>query len=204
MINLLSYFVGSILWMLPLLGIPQSIEQDTILAKHYDEKEIDQLRAIVSFFDKYMLNACQRDSNIEACYQQFFDRLSNPNSFNIGIPFEDQSIFYLKDLDQKLFHSIWSYSPSRTQTADDYLQYYNKISYNPTGRYRKFLKNVSKAEPYFNKYVEPIEIAGDLSPSLFKGFLYNPSGLDFNNERHRLILAIHFLIFNDRIATTPK
>ena len=162
------------------------------------------MNSIVTFFDEYVQSNCQGGSKITVCYQQFFDRLYDPDNFNIGVSFDEQSEFYLQKLSPRVFNSIWSYSQARVKLADGQLQYYNSINYNALGEYRKFLKDVSEEEPYFKKYVEPIETAGDLSPSSFKGFLYDPSGLDFSDERHRLILAIHFLTFNHKIATTPK
>lgn len=177
-----------------------TLQQDTILAKHYRADEIDQLATIVNFFDAHVVSTCQNSDDIKVCYQQYFDHLSD--SFDIAVPFKDQADLYLKSLSKEVFNSIWTYSPGRAQLADGTIQWYNAIDYHPEGAYRKFLKDVSEAEPYFAKYVEPIESSGSIAQP--DGFLYDPSGLDFTNVRHRLILAVHFLTYNDQIATQPR
>lgn len=182
----------------------QVLKRDSILTKYYDAEEIKQMQNILSFFDNYIIESCQNSDDISVCYQQYLDRLSASDSLNLGVPFEEQRILYLKEIEPQLFRDIWTYSPGRARKQDGSLQYHNSINYNPTGRYRKFLKDVAEVEPYFNQYVEPITTAGDLSPSLYTGFAYDPSGLNFNDERHRLILAIHFLTVNDRLATHPR
>ena len=184
--------------------MPPSLTEDTVLMQHYSTEEIAQLEAIVSFFEGYALQDCQGSDSISLCYQQYLNRLWPTDSLIIGVPFKEQNIFYLADLDKGLFHSIWTYSPSRAHLGGDQWQYYNQIDYNRSGRYWKFLKDVAEVEPYFYKYVEPMEAAGDFPPSTYTGFAYNPSGLDFNNERHRLILAVHFLMVNDILVTTPN
>ena len=180
------------------------LPQDTILTQYYDTEEIEQLDAIVAFFDKHVLQACQGSDSLAVCYQQLFDRLLNSDTLDVGVPFGEQNEFQLSNLDRSLFHSIWTYSASRAHEPNGDSQYYNDINYNRGGQYWRFLREVSGAEPYFRKYVEPVEAAGDLPPSLYTGFAYNPSGLDFNDERHRLILAVHFLTVNNRIATYPR
>ena len=182
----------------------QSLDQDSILTKYYDAKEIQQMQTVLHFFDTYVIENCQDSKDTSVCYQQYFDRLSASDSLDIEIPFEEQRTLYLKKITPALFHDIWVYSPGQRRMKDGSLQYYNAIDYNPSGKYRAFLEDVAKAEPYFKKYVEPITTAGDLSPSLYRGFAFDPNGLDFNDERHRLILAIHFLTVNDRLATQPK
>ncbi len=180
----------------------QKLQDDSILTKYYEPDEVEQMEAILIFFDTYVLRACSGNSDIEVCYQQYFDRLLASNDFNIGIPFKDQAELYFKELDKEVIHSIWGYSPNRTQLEGGQMKFYNAIDYNRKGRYWKFMKDVAEAEPYFDKYVEPIEAAGTISQPT--GFLHDSSGLNFSNERHRLILAVHFLTYNDQIATKPR
>jgi len=58
----------------------------------------------------------------------------------------------------------------------------------------KYLSAVSFiADTSLQKYLEPIEAAGSLSPSATSGLLINHALFDLTNERNRLIFAIHCL-----------
>lgn len=183
------------------LSMAQPLEHDALLKKYFSVEELAELDCTRIFFNEQMLDSCEGSQDTKVCYQQFFDYLSKKTSLDSILSYEQQWKFY-PDIDRQLFNSIWSYSAYKANELSS-VKYYNAIDYNPTGKYRKFLKEVSEAEPYFTQYVESIETSGTLSPYLLDGFVYDPSGLYFKNARHQLILAIPFMTFNDRMATSP-
>lgn len=186
-----------------------SLYSDSLLTKHFNQEEIAQLDSIRTFFNNYVLNTCEGEKTINVCYQQFFGQLLEnievQTQYHIGVPYAEQEELY-EQINEGLFGSIWRHSTPKVYVPSvDSLVTYSTIDLrSQDSRYMEFLKDVSAEEPYFGKYIEPIIDFGHLSPSLTQGMLYNHRDLDFSNERHQLILAIHFLTVNDQEANQPK
>jgi len=111
------------------------------------------MQTILDFFDQRVLLSCEESKNIASCFQQYFKRLSNPNNFDLSVPFQEQKALY-EELDKDVFQSIWTYVDSRRQVADGSKVDYKSISYNLSGKYRKFLNDVATAEHYFDQSVD--------------------------------------------------
>lgn len=182
-------------------AIPTSLHQDIVLKKYFEPNEIAELDSIRVYFNEQILYHCQDSKGLASCYRQFFELLRHQRSLDTLLSYEKQWKFYPK-IDRQVFNSIWSYAVHRANETSS-RKYYNSIDYAPEGRYRKFLKEVSEDEPYFKQYVEPITSSGTLPPNLLVGFARDSSGLNFDNLRHQLILAVHFMTFLDQIATSP-
>lgn len=179
-----------------------SLQNDSTASKYFTKKELKQLDRIRTFFNQQVAKNC-RKSGIETCYQQYLDRLNEASYPKLNISYAKQKNLYNR-IDKHLYHKIWQDSVKGRDPVTKKMVSRRELGYNMKGDYMRFLQDVADEEPYFRQYTEAIEAAGELPPSLFDGFAYNPSGLDFSNERHQLILAIHFLTYNDRRATRPK
>ena len=197
--TLLSVLIWATSWW----SYQHSLPNDPLLAKHFSRQEITQLDNIRTFFNQQIMKNCHEDSSIKACYQQYLDRLNKADRPELNISYAEQKNLY-KKIDKDLYHKIWQDSVKGRDPGTRKMISRRELGYNMKGTYIKFLQDVARKEPYFHQYTEAIEVAGELPPSLLDGFAYNPSGLDFNNERHQLILAIHFLTFNDQRVNNPK
>ncbi|MGB3851337.1 MAG: hypothetical protein WA958_15310 [Tunicatimonas sp.] len=182
-------------------GFSHSID-DPIIDRYFTSEDAHQLDSILTFFNQQILSDCQGNKDIVHCYQEYFNRLDTSGIYT-GISYEEQQDLY-ESIGEVLWKKIWEYQTEKKYDSTSRLVTSKELNYSLQGSYMKFLKDVAEEEPYFKQYVNPIEVSGDLSPALFKGFLYDPSGLDFSNQRHQLIIALHFLTFNDKLNNMPN
>jgi len=207
----LSYLLIPILWFSFLVEKESIQEIDPLLAKHFRQEEIAKLDGIRLFFNEQLLQNCEGSQDLEVCYQQFFDRLKakisseKKENFELGLPIEKQKALY-QQIDEILFKEIWRQSTSKAYAPSlDSMVSYSTIDFRTKDSlYIMYLKDVSQEEPLFAQYLEPILNAGHLPLPLTYSMLLNPSGFDFSNPRHQLILAIHFLTLNDQTASRPR
>lgn len=197
-----------ILWIPPAKAhVP--IVKDSLLDRHFSKTEVAQMHNIRKFFNTYIMENCENAETLELCYQEFFSRMlaafKGKGAFKVGIPFDEQQILYTS-LDQHFQKEIWVdtkpkvYAPS----VDSVVAYTTIDLRAPNSRYIDFLKEIAQEENYIKMYLKPILAVGHLPFQLTQSMVNNPSGLDFNDEYHQLILAIHFLTINDQIESRPK
>ncbi|MBK8627678.1 MAG: hypothetical protein IPN86_19590 [Saprospiraceae bacterium] len=67
------------------------------------------------------------------------------------------------------------------------------------GKYLDYLeKEISQINPKTKLYIEKFSMAGDISPSIFADVVKNYGEYDIEDERIRLLIAIHYLTINHR------
>ena len=177
---------------------------DQTTKKLFTTTEINDLAKIQTFFDKSIgLTDSDKQENVEKVYTDFF--LQNADiekvaDFKTLINFSDQKELY-NQLDENTFNDIWEISWSKKGNSVDSLQH---IQLNGHGKYMDLLKTVGKQDTVINNYYNSLEIAGDISPSMFADLVRNYENYNINDSKIRLIIAIHYLTINDQLKRKAK
>ncbi len=177
---------------------------DETIKESFNTTEINDLTKIQSYFDKSIgLTENENQENLEKVYTDFFLQNSNiekVSDFKLSINFNDQKKLY-NQLDKKTFDNIWEISWSTKWNSNDTLKH---IQLNRHGKYTEFLKTVGKQDSVINNYYNSLEIAGDISPSMFADLIKNYKNYNVNDPKIRLIIAIHYLTLNDQFERKEK
>ena len=146
--------------------------------------ELSELNSIVSQFDEILKKEYQVASAEEAYlkYSDYF--IKNINSVPIFNDFGKLSDQIYK---MSVFDKIW------VQNKDS--EYINLAM---NSDYFIYLKYLGKKNKFINEYVERIEEANDIPPSLVAGFAKNINTIDLTDKNNRLVFAIHYLTLMNR------
>ena len=171
----------------------------------FSKTETNELIGLLQMFDKSICEIEKIDErNIQECYNSFSKRIWNE------IQEEDYSIGLTKELQHKLTsnlsdelkNEIWFKGKGvinrryPINSKNIYPDTVESISLNQN-KYFKFLKNeVAKVNSNTKKYFERLEAVGDISPSMFADVAQNYSKYNINDERLKLLFAIHYLTLN--------
>ncbi|MEN8123272.1 MAG: hypothetical protein ABFS35_23245 [Bacteroidota bacterium] len=120
--------------------------------------------------------------------------------FEIGIPFENQIQMYDR-IDEITFQNIWTFNKSWKPDLPGTLKSIG-IKYN--SKYVDFLELFGKESEVVNNYYEDLMSCGDISPTMVADVLINHAQYDIQDERIRLLIAIHYLTLNDQYERKEK
>lgn len=169
----------------------------------FDRTEIQDLREIIQFFNTAICTSENlSNDDVNKCYNQYLKRLNENLTTEVGlelqISFEDQKAF-LEQLNPNTLNQIWSYEKIWNKTSDTLeIRDYN------LGKYMEFLKEFGKANDKANKYYENLMSIGVISPSAFADMLINYREYNTEDERIKLLIAIHYLTINEENYVRKK
>lgn len=172
----------------------ESLRDYPEIQKIFTQAEINDLRLILEFFDN---TVCESENvnkrNLAECYEKYFQRLSKEaetgyTDYRISEK-EVEELF--NQIDNSTFNQIWwIIDNERTEN----------ILLNTQGQYFQFLKAFGKTNPKAKNYHEYLIMVGDISPNIVADIFLNYRDYDIDDERIRLLLAIHYLTLNDRYS----
>ncbi len=191
-----------------MLVVCQSCKKENRLQsnKTFDETETKEIIELLNKFDNEICSIENQAGNeISNCYQSFFERIwkeVETGNYDIGINEENHKEI-IETLSPRLIKEFWREgqgvinrripnSKSR-KTFPDTIQ----SIYITQGKYFEFLKNEvaeidSKTEWYFERFNQVM----DISPSLFADVAKNYELYNIEDDRVRLLIAIHYLTLN--------
>ncbi|MFY0685350.1 MAG: hypothetical protein JXR20_12430 [Balneola sp.] len=170
-----------------------SLEEDSIVQKHFSESEIAYLDSILTFFDMEVVKQTSCTEIIPS-YKKLFqivkDSLETDRS-SIAIEIDQQKYQKLfstlpDSFQQKLWYTGYAHD---SRTADS--TFFRDLR--STGTYAAFLKTTSKRNDFLFEYYDDLEHGASITPSMNANMLLFPEKLDIEKERERLIYAIHFI-----------
>ncbi|MCL3782229.1 hypothetical protein EMN47_17715 [Prolixibacteraceae bacterium JC049] len=177
---------------------------DQTIKESFDTTQINDLVKIQSFFDKSIgLTENDKQENMGKVYNDFFLQNSNikkVSDLKLSINLNDQKALY-NQLDKNTFNDIWEISWSKKGYSTDTLKH---IQLNRQGKYVELLKTIGKQNTVISNYYNSLEIAGDISPSMFADLIKNYKNYDIKDPKIRLIIAIHYLTLNDQFERKEK
>jgi hypothetical protein len=68
----------------------------------------------------------------------------------------------------------------------------------------EFLKTFGEEDSVINNYYNSLDIAGDISPTMFADLAINYKNYNLKDPKIRLIIAIHYLTLNDKYERKEK
>ena len=173
--------------------------------KTFSKTETNELINLLQMFDKSICEIEKIDNkNVQECYNAFSNRISNEiqeGDYSIGLNKELQDKI-IGNLSDDLKNEIWFKGKGvinrryPINSKNIYPDTVESISINQN-KYYQFLKNeVAKVNSNTKKYFERLEAVGDISPSMFADVAENYSKYNLNDERVKLLYAIHYLTLN--------
>ena len=180
------------------------LSNDQTIKESFNTIEINDLTKIQSFFDKSIgLTESDKQENLEKVYTDFFlqnSDIEKVSDFKLSLNFNDQKKLY-NQLDKRTFDNIWEISWSTKWNSNDTIKH---IQLNRQGKYVEFLKSFGEQDSVINNYYNSLEIAGDISPSMFADLIKNYKNYNIKDPKIRLIIAIHYLTLNDQFERKEK
>lgn len=206
-----SNLLISIFFILGLLSCSSSNHEqlltDSTINSIYKTNEVEELSKILTYFQNEI---CSKQltsiSDTLECFRAYMDFLKSnmhSDSINLQINFSSQQEFY-NEISQEMFTDIWevswkirSYSNSKKDTL-------KAIGYNSSGRFMELVKQTGNDHESIKRYHYAIESAGGLSPTAMGDLMAFPENYDISDVRIRLIIAVHYLTFNDDMKRFEK
>lgn len=178
----------------------QALTDDSLIRQHFTAQEIVGLQQIVAFFDQQVRQSCPSGEDMHRCYRDYLENLIGTPAngvLDLKITQEKETAF-LKSLDKALFDNIWKYSEGTTSTDDSTYAVGTYLDYKHHGAYLTFLESVAQHDDTLtlDPYLAAYKASGSVSPSMVGYFVYKYTMFDTRIPRHRLILAVHYLIVN--------
>jgi len=170
-----------------------TLENDTIVNKYFDKSEIKELHKLVIFFDNIVLNNCVLEDSLAICYTKYYKEIYETAILTGNIDFKlDRNKLNdtVDSLSKSTFNKIWKYRDFVHRKTGEHIQ---ELQIKLQSNYFDFIIESAKVDSKWKAYYDNIMTAGDISPTLISGVLYNCEQFNFDFERERLFLAIHHL-----------
>ena len=170
-----------------------TLKSDKTVHLVFGKEEIRDLEKILSFFDDLV---CKQDSpateNVISCYRNLLNRMKNDaTSGNVDVQISNNKIQQLlNQIGDGTFDQIWYLRGVDSNQSD-------AIDINLEGKYFAFLDEVGKTNPKIRIYCEKLRNSGVVSPSMVSDILYDHEEYNIEEEKIRLIIAIHYLTINN-------
>lgn len=179
----------------------QELKSSQIAKSVFTNNEIRDLKIIMDFFTEQISDSEYKNNG--ECYQRFFERMKNNSDsgiFEIKIPFENQTQMYEK-ISDTTFKNIWVLNKSWKRDSPHTLKHIG-IKYDC--KYVDFLELLGKEYEVVSNYYKGFMSCGDICPTMVADVLINYDQYDIQDERIRLLIAIHYLTLNDQYKRKEK
>jgi hypothetical protein len=171
-----------------------TIKDDPNVQEIFNSDEIPELDMIIKYFDSTIITNT-KNQNIAQAYHEFFEKISNNESLQdlkkILDNDNDTKAFIKKFKNRKVFKEIWKYSYDYRHKPGDIS--YMHLSLNLQGKYFKLLKSIGKNNVFIKEYVNSVQSAGCINPSLIAFIIKNHNAMDFQKPANRLFWAVHYI-----------
>ncbi|MFT6020572.1 MAG: hypothetical protein ACI9CQ_003378 [Saprospiraceae bacterium] len=169
------------------------LRSDELISRHFNNFQIDDLETIMAFFEK---KTCQTVPTTPGtaidCYKAFSKSLSVEGSFgelDLGLPLEEQKEM-MTTLRPVTYNAIWV---DRNQIQTDTTA---KFGLKYGGQYANFLKAFGKENEAIKQYIDVFDQVGNITPSMIASVLLEYEKFGLENQRGRMVLAIHYVTLN--------
>lgn len=170
-----------------------NLSQYPLIKETFNKSEIVDLEKILTFFD-YQIHQEFKTKSIKDDYSFFYKKslkdLENGIMY-IGFSLRQQDSLF-REINQKTISEIWNKGKSFKETDT-----VNIIYLKTDSKYIEFLKSLGKKNNYIKSYTDDLTNFLDITPHQSYFFTNNYDSLNFNDDRVRLIIAIHYLTLND-------
>lgn len=194
MIDFKKYFlliIISLAFVLSCSVKKDGLEKDTIILKHFNKNEYQELKIVLNDFDS-IISTIYKDKSFELSYKSFLKNLIDLKSPNEQLEKSliDLSKFHISS---KLKNDIWC----ENKVFNKNLQFVKfETDLNLKGKYLEFLSDFDETL-VLGQYCNDIFASGGInSPVVISNSNHNFLKLDLSNDRNRLIIAIHYITIN--------
>jgi hypothetical protein len=177
-------------------------KSDDLLTNYFNKSEIKTIEKLIQYFDDYVITQTSNQLTIDKAYIAYFEKIkpaiAQAADFSIFLPSIDDRILFYKTLDKNILSEIYNISDTltiifrgETEPRKVYSPYSFKL--NLHGKYSDFLNELSLRNDFIKSYYEIIQLAGDITPSLYAMILHENNEIDFDNSEERLVVIISLL-----------
>ncbi len=185
-------------------AVKKDLKSDETIIKIFNKREIKDLDRLVNFFETQICSGQKTNKiNIQECYERFFKKMNQSEKAGeiiLNISFAEQKIVY-DQISKKTFDEIWEQGWKIRNNNDVRLKFYGLKT---KGKYVEFLKEFGLVNSFVHEYHSSLQIAGDISPSMFAGTIKRFKEFDISDPKIRLLIAVHYLTINDNYKRKEK
>lgn len=180
----------------------KSLENHSIITEIYTQEEIEDLKKVMIFFESRICES--KVFSLKDTYKCYDDYL-----FGIKKKIKDEDINFnflaIDDLEKlqeiigdKSFNQIWNYKIVKEKNNEI-------ILVNNKGKYMEFLNKYSEDNKKIQSYYNLLKSSsGYISPSIIFDIFINKNYYNLNDERDKLLIAIHCLTANKQVNLNKK
>jgi hypothetical protein len=174
---------------------------NNLLLKHFSKAEIETIDKIITYYDQFVRSKSEANLSLDQAYKAYlanFKGSVSAGELSNYLPSKDNRIEFYQTLDSMHLAEFYTISDSvwvRTNRENGRQRIFSPYSFklNLHGKYIAFLKEFCPSSTFFKDHYEHIEIAGDLSPSIYARIFHEYNQIDFNKKEERLVLIISLL-----------
>lgn len=179
----------------------QNLKTDSTVNSIFTAQEISDLEKILNFFTHQIcevedINKIQAAGCFESYFKNLEERSRGSSHFNLKLSLEKQKTFY-NSIDTSTFNDIWHYQKLQNLITRDTII---ELSLDPGGKYAEFLHALGQEYDKVGLYYDDLKACGGISPVTMAELMKNYQEFPFNDERIRLLFAIHYLTLNDQFS----
>jgi hypothetical protein len=172
------------------------------LRNNFSKEEIADLQRITEYFNNQICE--DENSDLRSCFHKVFPDLLEDDGQSVldNVDFEKQKELY-HSISKSTFEGIWEFRKAKYYSTGLELK---TITSRYNGKYQKYLVELGKNNTEIKKYTEDLIDSGDFEPiNSFQLRIYkNPSKFNLDNPNIQLVIAVHYLTYNDQQKRTDK
>lgn len=171
------------------------LSEDKVILKIFSKEEIIGLNSIISYQNS-IIKKHGISNNLSQSYFNYIDSYKKVESGlqliakikNDQIKLDSMLISLNKN---SVFSEIWQINCGDSTLSN--MSVGCEMVFSPSGKYVQLLDSVSLTNEFVKAYADSYWNSGAISPTSVGGFYKATKYLNFDNEVHRLICAIHFI-----------
>lgn len=168
------------------------LKSDALIPRHFNKYQIEDLEKLMAFFEEEICQTVPATSEAAVdCYLAFSKSLADKGNFgdlNLGLSLEKQQAI-MDSIRPVTFNALWLDQETYAGTASSF-------GLNYDGQYATFLKVFGRENEAVKQYFDVFDQAGHMTPSMIANVLLEYEKFGLEDQRGRLVLAIHYLTLN--------
>ena len=172
------------------------MEEDKIIIESFSKEQIHDFKIILKFYDESICKSAN-ETELMKCYDIYLDELKNRSiqtgDFSLNIDYDEQKLMY-KNINKTTFDNIWKMGNGKNAKKEpiDVLLFNLESS-----SYLSFLKKLHEKDAKWTNYYNWLRDNGVITPPMISTLLTAYNEVNLNDEKIRLVFAIHYLTIND-------
>lgn len=171
-----------------------ALAKDSLVSKHFTEKEIVNLELILEFFDNLLMDHYNTPDAAKA-YSLFMKEQAAAKNMDelyrqADMTKKDELLELLRKVDEVTFYNIWMDNTYQHPESGEILFI---LGLNPKGNYKTFVEDLARIEEELNSYQVILFIDQRVTAENAHEFAKAAHKLDYSKRSYRLLVAVHYI-----------